>query len=273
MSLVLKDSNGQNWSVTVNPDGTLQLTATNLPTTGTSPLSTVTLQSVINYCMTHTELMPLANVAGYTDEPALSIANDVIAEILAPPFAWKFNRAALPLFVTQQNRQDNQFAGAVAFVLSGKNVLGGVGIDTAANSGVTESGNTVTVKTLDPHNFSVGDTVYMSGNTVPAYNSTETITPSSSQWSGGWVITAVPSIYSFQFTHASSGLAASGAPGISDFGWGESATFVDENDISAPRQVPLSRGRPQTAGDKPDWRSIKGCVLAVGHNGRNRNPL
>lgn len=198
---------------------------------------TITVQSVINFSSAHTELMPLANVAGFTDEPALSLANDVLGEIMSPPFAWKFNRATMPLILTSQNRQDYRFAGAVVFTLKGANVIGGVGIDLVSNNGLSEVGTTVTVKTLDPHNFAVGDPIFMTGNTVAAYNSIETVTPASSQWSNGWTVLAVIDAKTFTFTHASSGLAVSGSAGITDFGWGEYATFVDELSTSAPRQV------------------------------------
>lgn len=203
-------------------------------TSNPSSASTQTVQQVVNYASAHTELMPLAGVGGYSSEPALSIANDALGEILAPPFAWKFNRVNANLFVTGHARQDSQFAGACAFVAESPC---GVGIDLATNNGVSESGNTVTVNTLDPHNFAVGQTVYMTGNTVAAYNSTNTATPTGSSWSGGWVITAVPSSTSFRFTHASSGLAVSGSAGIFNFGWLESASMVDANDRSAPRSV------------------------------------
>jgi hypothetical protein len=114
------------------------------------------------------------------------------------------------------------FAGASAFTSQY-----GASIDLASNNGITESGTTVTVNTLQTHDFSVGDTVYMTGNTVAAYNSTYSEGPTSSGWSGGWVITAVPTTTSFRFTHASSGLATSGAAGIYAFGWLESAEMYD----------------------------------------------
>lgn len=194
--------------------------------------STITVQSVLNLASAFTELMPLSGVGGYTNEPALSIVQDTMAELLSPPFAWKFNSATSNLLVTQQNRQDFQFAGASAWTVNG-----GVGIGLAATPAISESGNTVTVNTLDPHNFSVGATVFMLGNTVSAYNSTFTQDGSSSSWSGGWVITAVPSATSFQFTHASSGLGNSGASGITDMGWLENSTMVNMNDQSAVQFV------------------------------------
>jgi hypothetical protein len=215
--------------------------------------STQTLQQTVNYAATQTDLMPLAGIGGYTNEPALTFANDAVAEILAPPFAWKFNQKTAPIFVTGQGRQDSRFAGACAFVLESP---GGVGVELASANGVVEVGTTVTVKTLDRHNFTVGQTVYMTGNTVAAYNSTETISLNSSAWSGGWVILTTPTSTSFTFTHASSGLAVSGAPGITDFRWLESASMVSELDTSSPRGVdPVQASRKlQTSGTmaRPD---------------------
>jgi hypothetical protein len=190
--------------------------------------NTVTINNVVNFASTHVELMPIASVGGYTNEPALSLANDTLQELCSAPTAWKFNRVTSNIMVTQAGRQEQLFAGACAFVSD----LGGVGIGLASDSAITETGNTVTVTTLQPHNFTVGKTVYMLGNTVAAYNSAYAQTLSSSGWSGGWTITAVPTTTSFQFTHATSGLAASGAAGIYDFSWLESAHLVDMNDTS-----------------------------------------
>jgi hypothetical protein len=184
--------------------------------------STVTIQSVLNFCRTHGDLVPLADVGGFTNEPGLSLANDSLQFLCAQPNAWKFNRVASNILVTQSARQEYQFAGASAFTSQY-----GASIGLASNTAISESGNTVTVTTLQPHNFSVGNTVYMTGNTVAAYNSTYSEGPTSSGWSGGWVITAVPSTTSFQFTHASSGLGTSGAAGITDFAWLESAEMYD----------------------------------------------
>jgi hypothetical protein len=194
--------------------------------------TTITVQQVVNYASQHTELMPLIGVGGYSNEPALSIANDVLSELLAQPFPWKFNRKVAPILVTQQWKQDYKFAGASAFTQNG-----GAAIGLASANAITEASFTVTVNTIEPHNFSVGDTVFMTGNTVAAYNSTFSSKPSGSSWTGGWTITATPTTTSFQFTHASSGLAASGAPGITDLGWLESATMVNMNDTSAAQYV------------------------------------
>jgi len=190
--------------------------------------STITINKITDFCSTQAELMPLSGVGGYLNEPALSLANDTLQQLLAYGIPWKFNRVEMPLLVLRSFHQDQQFAGACAFTQSG-----GVGIALASASGITESGFTVTVNTLDTHDFAVGQTVYMTGNTVAAYNSTFTQNGTLSQWSGGWTILSTPTTKSFTFTHASSGLATSGAPGITDFGWLESATMTDQFDGSA----------------------------------------
>jgi hypothetical protein len=63
--------------------------------------------------------------------------------------------------------------------------------------GATESGNTVTIATGNPHTLQVGDTVTISGVAVGAYN-------------GTFTVTAIISSRSFQYTNPTSGLATSG---------------------------------------------------------------
>lgn len=202
--------------------------------------STITLQSVVNVASTHVDLLPLAGVGGYANEPALSLCNDALQELMSAPYDWKFNRTEMPMLVTMANKQDYLFAGATAFTLGGTSAGAAIGL--ASNNAVSESGTTVTVNTLEAHRFSVGDTVYMTGNGVAAYNSTFTDDGTKSQWAGGWTITAVPSSTSFQFTHAQSGLATSGAPGITDFGWLTSGTLVEMNNTSSPQNVKIIEG-------------------------------
>lgn len=221
--------------------------------------STITLQQVINLAATHADLMPLSGVGGYQDEPALSLCNDALSELLIFPYDWKFNRVEMPMLVTCPNRQDYQFGGATAFTLG--STSSGVGIGLASNNAITESGTTVTVNTLEPHRFAVSDTVYMAGNNLSAYNSTFTDSGTQTSWSGGWTITAVPSTTSFQFTHTSSGLANSGAPGITDFGWLTSASMVELNNTSSPQNV----RQLNTVKELPVWGRVANpeqvCVL------------
>src|ERR1051326_1594435 len=192
-----------------------------------------TLQSVVNLCSTHVDLLPLSGVGGYTNEPALSLCNDALSDLLFSQIDWKFNRIEAPLMVTAFNKQDYTIAGAIAFRLGSTPTGANIGL--ASPPAISESGNTVTVNTLEPHRFAVGDTIYMSGNTVAAYNSTFTDDGNSSAWSGGWTILTVPTSTSFTFTHASSGLAVSGAPGITDYGWLTSASMSNMSDTSSPQ--------------------------------------
>jgi hypothetical protein len=187
--------------------------------------STITLQTIVNLARTHIELLPIANVGGFTDEPALSLCNDVLQELIAKPQAWKFNRTEMAPFVTAVFRQDYQFGGAVAFTSN----AGGAGIKlttaSSSTSGVSRTLTTVTVRTLEEHNFAIGDTVYMLGNDNSVFNSTYSQTPTGSGYTGGWTITTTPSVTSFQFEHATSATTLSGAAGITNFGWLESATM------------------------------------------------
>jgi hypothetical protein len=199
----------------------------------TSDRCSITLQQIVNIAQTHVELAPLANVAGYTDEPALSLCNDVIQELLSTGYTWKFNRVECPSFFTQKGKQDYLFAGASAFTTTGKSA----GIALTEMGGATKSGTTVTIKTMERHVFEVGDTVYQTGIEIEAYNSVFSQTPSGSSWSGGKVITAVPTPYSYTYTDDATILAASGAPGISNFGELESATMVRADDESAVQKV------------------------------------
>lgn len=200
---------------------------------------TNTVQSVVNFASAHVELMPLASVGGFNNEPALSLANDTMAEILAYPSSWKFNRATLPVFVAAMNKQDFKFAGACAFTLTSSGCVGGVGIKLKSANGITSTGfpGTVTVNTYDAHNFNVGDTVYLANVADTVYNSTETVTASSSAWSNGYVITGVPTPTSFTFAALAGQTITSGALGITDFGWGEYATMVNETDGGSPRGI------------------------------------
>ena len=184
--------------------------------------------------------------------------------MLARPFAWKFNREELSggpagngnFFVTQFGIQDYLHAGACAFVLfqstntsgttSTAQLGGGVGIDLAVNplnggtAGITVNVGTgvVTVQTLQQHPFVVGQTIFMNGNNIPAYNSVWTYQPQAqtSSSTNGWVITAVPDQFHFRRFQATAGQSvSSGASGIWNWGWGESAYLFDVNSNSFPQ--------------------------------------
>lgn len=184
--------------------------------------TTITLQNITNLAATHVELAPLSGVGGYPNEPALSLCNDTLTDLMCSPNAWKFNETVANDFMTSVYRQTYRFGGATAFT----SAAGGAGIalKTAGTPGVNRVSNVVTVTTLDPHNFTVGDTVYMLGNVDAAFNSTYSQTPTGSGYSGGWVITATPTTTSFTFTLNGSDT-TSGAPGITNWSWTEHATM------------------------------------------------
>jgi hypothetical protein len=174
------------------------------------------------------ELLPVAGVGGFTDEPALSLCNNVLQELLAQPLDWKFNRAEMPMLVTSPAKQDYLFAGAVAFSLG--NTPQGWAVDLTTNSGLTQSAGTVTVKTIENHGFVAGDVVYLNnlllanGTTPSVYNAVFTQTSTSSTWTGGQTILTTPTAKSFTFAGVTS--ETSGAAGITDFGWLAGGTLI-----------------------------------------------
>jgi hypothetical protein len=72
--------------------------------------NTHTLQEVAQWAMTFTKLLPIIGVGGNPEEPALSICNNVIQEMLSEPYNWKFNSKEAPPFLTDTtaNTQDYQ---------------------------------------------------------------------------------------------------------------------------------------------------------------------
>ena len=202
--------------------------------------SNITLQQVVNLAATHVDLMPLAGVGGYTNEPALSLCNDTLQELLTSPLAWKFNRVEMPPFMTSAGKQDYLIAGATAFTLGSRSA--GAAIALASANAITVTAGTVTVNTLEPHALAVGDIVYMFGNvattgTSSVYNSifTQTIT-AGSLYSGGWVILSVTSTsFTFAATTGQNNGDVAGAPGIFNFGWLSDGTMFELNSTSYPQ--------------------------------------
>ena len=219
--------------------------------------STITIQSVVNLCATHADLMPLAGVGGYNNEPALSLANDTMQELLSQPHDWKPNRQEMPMFVTALYQQDYLFAGATAFTLgtnSGNNTAAqscGAQIDLATNNAITVTGGVVTVNIIPGqlrHQITVGSTVYMVGVTMTTgttanYNSTQSQTGGSWFWQGGWTVTAVTATsFSFNAVSGQANNDVGGAPGITNFGWLASCTCTELNNNS-----PVGNIRPVEA--------------------------
>jgi hypothetical protein len=224
---------------------------------------TTTVQYVMDQCKLHTKLQNYFGVGQITGEPGCGIANRVNQMLLQRRMAWKFNRVELGpvggnFMVTQQGIQDMRFAGASAFVLlnnqggSGTLPCGGVGIDLSSQpinggtGGVTISGSVITVQTLDPHPFTAANvgqtTMYLSGVANSVFNSTFTYNQltQTSAWTNGYVILSVPD--NFHFTLQSNNVAQlnqppTGAPGIGNLGWLESASIQDINSTAFPQPV------------------------------------
>jgi hypothetical protein len=68
--------------------------------------STKSLQKVVDYCRTIGDLSPILAAGGYSAQLPLEIANDVMTELLAQRFNWKFNRIIVPPFYTISWQQD-----------------------------------------------------------------------------------------------------------------------------------------------------------------------
>lgn len=67
--------------------------------------STIQLQRTVNVTSLFLRGIPLTGVQGFANEPALSAADEVRQFILAPPFAWRWNRSTIT-FSTVQGQQD-----------------------------------------------------------------------------------------------------------------------------------------------------------------------
>lgn len=68
--------------------------------------STFTVQNMVDKVLGFPLIEPIFNVGGYTNEPALTIATDVMTAILATPFPHKWNEVSLPFFYTFSWQQD-----------------------------------------------------------------------------------------------------------------------------------------------------------------------
>lgn len=66
----------------------------------------MTVQSVVDWARAIPGLVPVLGVGGYGDQPALTIAADVLAEMLSPPSAWKWNRVLPAQFAAIAGQQD-----------------------------------------------------------------------------------------------------------------------------------------------------------------------
>ena len=202
-----------------------------------------TVQQLFDFVKLNTKLQNFFGQGGIVNQPGLMMAQMTNQLLLSLNEPWHFNREYLNsppigngMFMpTQYGIQDYYHAGASCFCLMNQNLpnptfaTGGVSIDldnTAVNNGyaggytiisqtngisVNSFTGVVTVQFLQPHpGFQVGQTVFMSGNADPVYNSQFNYTgqvaqggittQQTSQWSNGFVITAVPDDYHIQFT-------------------------------------------------------------------------
>jgi len=180
---------------------------------------TTTVQDVMDWCSLHTSLQNFFLTRTGSNEPAMTISNDMLRTLLARPMAWKFNRKFLDMtngsfLVTQYGVQDYRFAGASAFVLqsgagAGSNPFGGVGIDMIYSpvrggvAGVSIASGVATVQTIDPHPFQPGQTVFLSGllDAGAIFNATFSFNAltRACAWSGGFTIVSVADAYHFTF--------------------------------------------------------------------------
>ena len=69
--------------------------------------SSITLQSIFDGVSSVGDLNPIFNnTGGWADEPALTIANDVMSEFISVRFPWKWNRFKIPPFPLTSYQQD-----------------------------------------------------------------------------------------------------------------------------------------------------------------------
>lgn len=68
--------------------------------------STRTLQYFVDAARAYPDLRPVLETAGWTQEVALSIGQDILEKILAQTLNWKWNRAYIPAFLTVALQQD-----------------------------------------------------------------------------------------------------------------------------------------------------------------------
>jgi hypothetical protein len=59
-----------------------------------------TLFQTVQWAMTFTQMTPIIGVAGFNEEPALTICNNVIQRMIAKPYNWKFNSQDITPFLT-----------------------------------------------------------------------------------------------------------------------------------------------------------------------------
>lgn len=70
--------------------------------------STTRLSDIVRFAKTHPDIAPIVQTTagGSSLEPALTICSDVMIELVAQVFNWKWNRAIFPVFTTNSFQQD-----------------------------------------------------------------------------------------------------------------------------------------------------------------------
>ena len=75
------------------------------------PNSTTTIQSIFDFIASAGEVNPIIPAGGFSTNTATTIASDVMKDMIAARFNWKFNRAKSPLFVTNSWERDYAIIG------------------------------------------------------------------------------------------------------------------------------------------------------------------
>ena len=76
-----------------------------------STQSTIKLQDIADILSTMIDIEPILSVGGYSNLTMFTIANDVMSEICAQAFPWKWNEFQLPVFYTNSWQQDYAIPG------------------------------------------------------------------------------------------------------------------------------------------------------------------
>jgi hypothetical protein len=170
-------------------------------------------------------MVPLVNVGGVPNQPALDLCNDTLQTLLSAPNNWKFNKASLPEFTTVPNQQDYWISGATAAV--DRKAI--VSLNSALDDppGLTQSGFLVTASygrfspdgvqgkgtSAQPFPFAPNDLVTITGAGDDAYNG----------------VFPIRDVTRNTFTYQASitGLADDGGQGINSLAWMEHATLID----------------------------------------------
>jgi hypothetical protein len=74
--------------------------------TGPNLNNSLTVQTLVNEMRAYPEFIPVLGTSGYSQYPALNIANDLMQRILAETMDWKWNRAYIPAILTVALQQD-----------------------------------------------------------------------------------------------------------------------------------------------------------------------